>query len=222
VSLSYGVQQFALVALALATALPIEGQVGKAYPVDDALADPELFAFRARLLGTIVARDTAELYRLLDPAITNSFGGDGGIAEFKEMWRPHEDTSHVWAHLVRALSFGGRRGTDSVFVAPYTFDAIPSTLGGDTHEYAVVAGVNVLVRREPSAAAPAIAALSFDIVVLDTARASWLLDGWAGVVLSSGRIGYVASRFVHYPLDYRICLKKSAGRWVISCFVAGD
>lgn len=204
----------------VAPAFAAEAQIGKAYPFDDASADAELFAFRARLLEALAARDTAALYRALDPEITNSFGGDGGIAEFQAMWRPHEPSSEVWRLLTRALALGGRRMSDSVFVAPYTFSVLPDSL--DAFEHSIVVGSNVLVRRLPDATAAAVDALSFDIVRDDTSRTSPSARGWVGIVLRSGRVGYVSERFVHGALAYRVCLRKRSGAWHITCFVAGD
>ena len=83
-----------LIAIGVATcATPAVGQVGKLYPVDEAVEQPEFFTFRAHFVQIVQARDTAMLYALLLPNILNSFGGDGGVAEFKAMWRPGDPDS---------------------------------------------------------------------------------------------------------------------------------
>jgi hypothetical protein len=47
-------------------------------PVDEGVTDPDFFIFRARLQAALVDRDTAEILRIVDLGIRNSFGGDGG------------------------------------------------------------------------------------------------------------------------------------------------
>ena len=47
-------------------------------PVDEAVTDPEFFLFRARVQTAVATHDTAEIMRMVEPGILNSFGGDGG------------------------------------------------------------------------------------------------------------------------------------------------
>lgn len=42
------------------------------------------------------------------------------------------------------------------------------------------------------------------------------------VKLRDGRKGYIASRYVRSPVDYRAFLTREGGRWRMTLFVAGD
>lgn len=64
----------------------IAGQNRKLYPADDAAKDPTFFTFRARLIQAVQRRDSAYLISILASNISNSFGGSGGVEEFKQMW----------------------------------------------------------------------------------------------------------------------------------------
>jgi len=126
-------------------ALPHAGlaQHAAVLPVDEAVGDPELFVFRARLQAAVARQDTTELLRVIAPDIRNSFGGDGGREEFRQKWNlAQPDRSHLWAVLALVLALGGRRHGDSAFYAPYTFEGTP----GDGFEALAVLGRNVLVR----------------------------------------------------------------------------
>lgn len=83
--------------------LPTAAQVAKVYPVDEAVRDPEFFAFRARLLVALQQKDVNYLYSILAANILNSFGGDGGIEEFKATWKAEEPTSKIWNTVLKFL-----------------------------------------------------------------------------------------------------------------------
>jgi hypothetical protein len=55
-------------------------------PVDEATAQPDFFSFRAQLLAAIARRDVQALLSVVHKDIKNSFGGNGGIDEFKTLW----------------------------------------------------------------------------------------------------------------------------------------
>ena len=54
-------------------------QARKLSPVDEGPRDPSFKAFRDRLLKAVKEEDETVLYESLDPKITNSFGGEGGV-----------------------------------------------------------------------------------------------------------------------------------------------
>jgi hypothetical protein len=78
------------VLVAMLGASPATGQITKILPVDEAAREPDFFAFRARLLVAVGERDTSYLYGILADDVHNSFGGDGGLAEFKATWHPEQ------------------------------------------------------------------------------------------------------------------------------------
>jgi hypothetical protein len=109
---------FLLLLLAVWAPSDASAQVARLYPVDEAVQQPDFFSFRARLLLALQARDTAFLYAALAPNILNSFGGDGGVAEFRQKWRPGEPGSEVWRVLTEVLALGGSFHADTLFIAP--------------------------------------------------------------------------------------------------------
>ena len=207
-------------------------QVAKMYPVDEAAEDPEFFVFRSGLLVALQRRDVDFLYGILDPHILNSFGGDGGVDEFKTRWKPEEPTSEIWVSLTEVLALGGQFQPPTewsgsrTFTAPYTFSVKP-TAGSDPYLYGVIIGRGVRVRQEPSQMGPILASLSFDVVRVTNwdRRLGSLDDGaisWTEVQLADGRSGYVASEFVRNRNGYRAIFVTRNGRWFLRALVAGD
>src|SRR5688500_6749978 len=76
-------------------------------PVDEAANQPDFFTFRARLQAAIARRDAEAVLAILHKDIRNSFGGDGGIEEFKKKWRLAEADSVLWKELGTVLALGG-------------------------------------------------------------------------------------------------------------------
>jgi hypothetical protein len=195
-------------------------QVARVHPVDEAVQRPGFFSFRARLLQAVQGRDTVVLYSVLAPDILNSFGGDGGIAEFKEMWRPGDPDSRIWTELTGILSLGGAFVAEDLFVAPYTSSSFPD--GWDSFDYVAVVGADVRVRERPTTSAPVLMTLSFDIVRRAAEPAGSAVDGWTAVQLADGRTGYVAAAYARSPVDRRAGFVHRDGRWLLRTFVAGD
>jgi hypothetical protein len=103
-------------------------QVGKLYPVDEAARDASLFVLRARLLEAVLQRDMAFILGILSQDILNSFGGNGGIAEFKEQRKPEQPGSKLWPTLLTVLVLGGSFRDERTFAAPYTYSRFPDQL----------------------------------------------------------------------------------------------
>src|SRR4030095_16666223 len=137
-------------------------QVAKLYPVDDATRDPSFFTFRAGLIRAVQKHDVVFVTSVLDPEIVNSFGGDGGVLEFKSTWKLNRPNSELWDELGTCLALGGKFDKDGSFSAPYVFGAFPDEF--DPYEYTAIIGQDVRVRKEPSLNSPVIKMLSFDVV----------------------------------------------------------
>lgn len=189
-------------------------------PVDEAARDPSFFIFRARLFEIIARRDADAILRVLDPQIRNSFGGDGGVQEFKEMWKPEEVDSKLWSDLAKVLAMGGKWDGTKGFEAPYVSAAWPENL--DPFDYGAITAENVRVRAKPAADGEVIGSLSFAIVHVlewpdDTPGASWVK-----IQLVDGREGFVAGDFVGSAAGLRAYFEKRNGAWKLISFVAGD
>jgi hypothetical protein len=198
-------------------------QVKKLYPVDEATKDPSLFVFRARLLKAIQMKDATFLHSILDKDIMNSFGGAGGIAEFKQTWHAERPQSKIWSELLNALALGGGFDEKHVFSAPYVFSNFPEDL--DAYKFGAVIDDAVRVRREPNLRSEIILTLSFDVVkVLDWTAKRNPVDKreWITVEVSGNRKGYVVSEYLRSPIDYRAIFEKKDGKWLMTAFIAGD
>ena len=62
--------------------------------------------------------------------------------------------------------------------------------------------------------------MSFE--VLARARGDTAPEDWTAVALRDGRRGYVHSRYVRSPIDYRAYFRKKDGRWWMVMLLAGD
>lgn len=194
-------------------------------PVDEATKDKSFSAFRAKLIEAVKKRDKKYLLSVLDANIKNSFGGDGGIEEFKEMWEIDSSKSKLWDELRVVLSNGGTFLDKKTFAAPYSFNGFPEDL--DAFEHQVIFGNNVNLRAKPNLSAEVVSNLSYNIVKVDYENS--VSDGkpeptylWLKVETLGGKKGFVSAEFVRSPIDYRAIFVKEKGKWKMSAFVAGD
>lgn len=197
-------------------------QVGKLLPTDEAVRDPQLFAFRAQLQAAIARRDVQAVLDAVHPNIKNGFGGNDGFEEFKKQWKltgPSQDTSPLWDELGTVLALGGSFQNKDNFVAPYVFSKWPERT--DAFEHVAVVGTGVRVRSQPGAQGAILTSLTFDVVQVQP-RTPGLPADWTPVKLRDGRKGFIASRYVRSSVDYRAFLTRESGRWRLTFFVAGD
>lgn len=199
-------------------------QVGSMLPVDEASRDPEFFVFRARLQEAVARHDLAAVLEVADPQIRNSFGGNGGIDEFRSHWDLPSDKSELWTALGFALGLGGIFHDENTFTAPYLFGRFPEDL--DAFDHLVLIGSDVRVRAEPRLGSKVLAVLSFDIVRYAREAEERLSEEqsshWTAVALRDGRVGYVASRYLRSSIDYRALFERKDGRWRLTAFIGGD
>jgi hypothetical protein len=190
-------------------------QVGKLPPADEAARDPEFFAFRAHLQAAVARHDAAAVLAAADPKIRTSFGTGGGIEELRK--KLSAANSPLWDELGTVLAFGGAFQEGGSYAAPYVFARWPERF--DAFEHVAVLGTNVRVRAEKGTSGRILAALTFDVVRL----ASPGIDSdWVHVKLRDGRTGYISSRYVRSPVDYRALFNKTGVGWRMTAFVAGD
>jgi len=183
-------------------------------PIDQATQQPDFFSFRARLQVAVARRDASAVLSILDPSIRNTFGGDDGIEAFKRRWRIDSPDSELWEELGTVLAFGGFFEGPSTFVAPYTFRC-----GEEAFEDVVVLGSNVRLRAAPSERADVVGLLSFSVVSL---ASGYPLGPWAEVTVGDGRRGFVATRYIRSPIDYRALFVRSSNGWRMTALIAGD
>lgn len=207
----------------------------KLYPVDEGSRDVSFKRFRERLIAALKRRDRKYLLSIVHPEIMNSYGGNSGIKEFVESWKPNSPDSKIWKELLAVLSLGGsfdRENGQKIFVAPYIssrWESIANKLppDADAFTHSAIVGARVPVYSKPDAAAPAVFFLSYDVVQRDDQRSLWkdvdrdeLL--WARIKTLKGREGYVQGNRIRSAVDYRAYFKKVRSKWMMYIFIAGD
>lgn len=185
--------------------------------VDQASSNPDFLAFRTRALEAVSMRDSAFIRSIVSERIRNSFGGDGGIAEFEDQWQLDADDSRFWGEFGEVLRLGGAFLTEDSFAAPYTFATWPDSL--DAFEHFAVSGANVNVRMGPSLTSPVIASMSYQTVRSADDR---LYGDWRMIQLSGGSTGYMNTRYARSPIDYRAIFERQESSWLLTAFIAGD
>jgi hypothetical protein len=210
------------------------GQERYLKPVDEAAKDASFQAFRTRLIAAAEKHDAAFIYRILDPKIELSFGGDAGVADFKRIWKIDRKDSKFWDEFLRVIKNGGKfdgdgRNKFASFSAPYTFSSWPADL--DSFDYSVIFGSDVNLRESPSPDAKIVERLSYNIVKPDYDRSKKVKDGpgkddflieWMKVETLGGKAGFIRAQYVRSPIDYRAGFVKKRGVWRMTYFIAGD
>ena len=216
----------ALVASCLANH-PAAAQV-QCLPADEGVHDPQLWSARSELLRAAVERDTLVILSYLAPDVVNSFGGDGGIAEFRHTWDlEHANESILWTELTEALSWGGHRIDDTTFIAPYVVRGCEAA--GDLNRLLVL-GASVPLLDAPSGSR--VGELSFELASVgphpdslapgERAITGFGHNDWIQVHTADGRSGWLDKRWLRHQGDYRVIFARRDQRWLIRAFVAGD
>jgi len=187
-------------------------------PVDEASRDPSFVAFRESLMDVVARKDRAALLAVIDPTgIRSSFGGDGTLAEFENLWSLDRPDSKLWPELLTVLSMGGAFESDDAFWAPYVFSSFPESV--DAFEWLAITGQKAPLHSEPRDESPILARLDYTLVRSPDAPEP---GDWTRVTLDDVGTGFVRSDLVRSPVDYRAVFTKRDGRWVMTAFVAGD
>jgi len=215
------IPQFLLLWLAFATT-SLRAQTVPFLPVDEAPTNAEFLEFRSHLLDSIARHDVPELMRIVHPEIKAGFGGEDGRQAFKEMWNPDRSDSLIWKELEAVLNHGGTFDSPTEFTAPYTFSRWPRDV--DPFDFVAVIGSNVRIRRESSPDSPILTSVSYITLKLapEAFRTDWRQESWTPVVLSDGQKGYIATRYIRSPIDYRARFSRIGGEWKLTMFLAGD
>jgi hypothetical protein len=194
-------------------------------PIDEASKDPSFLKFRDELLMAVDRKGAKHLLSILDPGIKNSFGGDGGIDEFKAMWKPERADSEVWMELRFILTHGGAFNQTDDFVAPYVFSSFPDlrdvpNYDEESYSYGAVIEDNVILRSKPETNASAVARLSYHVV--KSVDESGLPPDWIKVATTDGMTGYISRSLWRSVIDYRAFFTKQSGTWRLNMLAAGD
>ena len=187
------------------------------HPVDEAAMNADFLAFRTQLQDIVARRDTAALLEIVHPDIKIGFGGNHGVADFLEEWKPREPGSTLWKELGEVLRLGGTFDGPTYFTTPYTFSRWPD--GFDSFDFAAVSGSNVRIRTAPNLNAPVVTTVSY--AILEVVYEPKPVEGWTAVKLD-GKTAYLDARYIRSPIDYRARFEYIEGRWRMVMFLAGD
>lgn len=193
-------------------------------PVDNASKDISFVTFREQLLNAVSAKDAAALVRMLDTNIHLSFGGQSGLKDFREMWKPENKQSKLWSELEWILKHGGdfRDEAPRTFWAPYVYSNWPER-GPDPFEYAAITDADVPVYEKANERSKQISRLSYHLVRgLEGTHLREDRLPFVKIKTPEGKIGYVRSNLVRSSIDYRAGFHKRNGNWKMSAFIAGD
>jgi hypothetical protein len=197
-------------------------------PVDEAKKDASFLAFRTKLIEAAKRRDAKYVLSIVDRNILSSYGGDGGVEEFKKMWELNSPNSKFWKEFLTVMTNGGTFSEEEgskIFSAPYTFNGFPEDL--DAFDYSAIFGNNVNLRAKPDLNSKTNAQLSYNIVKVDyqnSVKKSGSDEeySWLKIETLGGKKGFVKSEFVRSPIDYRAGFEKKNGQWKMTFFIAGD
>lgn len=208
----------------------------KLIPSEANIEDATLREFLANLATAVDEKNKEFIISNLSQQMKNSFGGDGGIEEFKQYWSWDSDPSGFWSLMEKLLSLGGGKVRhESSYSIPYVFTDWRD-VEHDPFEYMAITGADINVREKPEAGAKVLGQLSYDIVKVDYGKSSPPFSSpklkgvkyigpkeWYFVETLDGDIsGFVNWNYIWSPIDYRIGFYKLDGKWVISYLLAGD
>ena len=189
---------------------------------------PALLRAKAELRSIIARRDMQALLARVRPETKLDFGGSEGPQGFQMVWNSDpESRQRLWTTLEGILALPGearRFDHGSEYCAPYVFCThLPGDV--DPFEALVVLGSGVAIRDRPSLSAEVIRRV--DHVVLTRANDDPGIESnpdWTRVRLADGTMGYINTRWVRSPIDFRLALRvdDSSETWWLGFFLAGD
>lgn len=184
-------------------------------PVDQCRSDAGFDRFRTALVAAVERKDVDALTALIDGKVRLSFGGRGGMRDFREMWvnRPAEQ-ERLWRELGEVLALGcAVQGKARVF--PSMFVQADDLDGFTTW----IARPGARLRSRPSLSGPVRARLSWHVLTED---GDWTGGQWIKVRAPGGRRGYVHRSAARSLIDYRLFVEPRGDGWRITAFIAGD
>jgi len=189
---------------------------------------PTLVRAKQVLRGIIARRDMDALLARVRAETKLDFGGSGGPEEFQAIWNiDSESRQRLWSTLQEILALPGiarRFEHGAEYCAPYVFCTnLPG--GVNPFEALVVLGSGVAIRDRPSLSGVVLRRV--DHVVLTHAGndpGSEASPDWTRISLADGTVGYISTRWVRSPIDFRLTLRVDEGSdtWWLGFLIAGD
>jgi hypothetical protein len=222
-------RQLLFTILIFSITIPGIAQNQRLLPRNEYKNDSSLSSFVDKLKVAIKSKDKQFIISVLDKNIRNSFGGDDGIEEFKQMWKFNSSNSDLWKTMERIINYGGvfitRKESRHQFVFPYIFE-LELKNSDDYFSVMVVTVGKLKVKEKPDLNSRTVGELSYDVVWIeysDEFKPKFEVEGWTYIrTLDKKIIGYVPSEYLYSPIGYRMFLSKIDNKWIITTLVAGD
>lgn len=189
---------------------------------------PALLHAKRELSAIVARRDMDALLAHVRTETKLDFGGSEGPDGFQSLWNGNPGSrERLWSMLERILALPGvaRRFDDAAeYCAPYvSCTGLPGDV--DPFEALVVLGSGVAIRSQPSLAGRVIRRV--DHVVLTRASNDSGISptpDWTRVGFADGTAGYISTRWVRSPIDFRLTLRVDdrADTWWLGFLLAGD
>jgi hypothetical protein len=197
-------------------------------PVNQSEINEELSATLKEILKAVENKNVSKLLTYFSKDVKVSFEGENGTEDLKKHWALNKNAnkSEIWQTLKNAIAIGGTFQDDNNYWTPYVFTTFPSQY--DVYEYAAIVGKAVSMRNQPSLKGEVMAELDYEIVKLTNSEGEKeeIIDGekhyWYEVIRQDNQKGYIYGKYLRRPVDYRIGMTYTSGRWLIDTFVAGD
>ena len=199
----------------------------KLLPPEIEINDTVLNVFITQLKTAVNSKDKDFIISVLSPDILNSFGGNGGIEEFKTYWNWSTDDSPFWSIMKKLIELGGEKYKgDGFYTIPYVFTNWPNDEKYSSYEHAIITGIEIDVHDKPdSKISKVIGQFSYDIVGVDYEKSYPSFDNalWYYTESLDKKIrGYVYKEYVWSPVGYRATFELIDKEWKMTILVTGD
>jgi hypothetical protein len=200
----------------------------KLLPPKMEIKDPVLKEFITNLKNAVKNKDKEYILSILSSDILVSFGGNGGIEEFKSHWKWSSDDSSFWKIMDKILRLGGEKYKGGGFYSiPYVFSNWPrDDEKYESFEHMAITGTNVNVRINPDLkTSEVVGQFSYDIVKVDYEKSIRAFDEtiWYYTESLDGKLkGYVFWDYIWSPVGYRASFEIIDNDWKMTVLVQGD
>jgi hypothetical protein len=191
-------------------------------PTDESSFSADFSNFKNSVITAIINRDTSFILSILDSSILNSFGGIGGINEFKTMWKIENDNSQFWSLFKESLELGGTFSDDTLtFAFPYLSTSFPKKYDSFFYGALIKENANIYLSPNKDSKFHSASYKIFRILQWSDLKYSQHQD-FIHILVSKNRYGFVTKSDFRSPLDYRGRFIYKYNSWKLKSFVAGD
>ena len=198
-------------------------------PPPEQAFDADFEAFYKAFTKAVQNNDMAFINSILDDEVMSSFGGDLGKGFFHEHWAQKEQA--LWDELEKIIALGGvyyQAGEytpelGKCYAAPYVYTNFDGEKF-DVYEHFIIAGADVPVYNEASAASSTIDTLNYNIMKFHNSPAFREKgpDDFVRIETQAGTTGYIQKKHLRSPIGYRLCIEQKGGEWKLLWLIAGD